>query len=148
MEWLQMGDDEFGWSAGSAASSVRSGASVAGSGASSVADEPMMRALQDSFDATTRLTLAVQRTGQQLMAQGVASETINHNVSRCMELCKQLVPATEEINILLLKPMSQVPRDTAMCALKSAAGPFKQLQLFQEELEQLMRIQKKRSIGS
>ena len=86
-----------------------------GSGSSSSAladsgvgiDDIMMRALQDSFDATTRLTLSVKRTGQQLIAQGLASDTIKDMISRGMEMCKQLVEPINDIESLLMAILAQ-----------------------------------------
>ena len=122
-----------------------------GSGSSSSAladcgvgiDDIMMRALQDSFDATT--TLSVKRTGQQLIAQGLASDTIKDMISRGMDLCKQLVEPINDIESLLMLPMTQISKTRAIEALKIAAQPFDNLEKFGAELEMMVRMHRKRA---
>ena len=124
-----------------------------GSGSSSSAladsgvgiDDIMMRALQDSFDATTRLTLSVKRTGQQLIVQGLASDTIKNMISRGMDLCKQLVEHINDIESLLMLPITQISKIRAIEALKIAAQPFDKLEKFGAELEMMVRMHRKRA---
>ena len=123
----------------SSASSSNGGAA----GASS-ADAATMRALQESFDATTRLTLATKRLGRDLISQGAASETVQTMIEKGVKMCKELVDPIAEIEALLLTPPGNVQRAQAMQALKDAAIPFEKLEVFYEELETIVKHHKRK----
>ena len=108
------------------------------------ADAATMRALQESFDATTRLTLATKRLGQDLISQGAASETVQTLVQKGAKLCKDLVDPIAGIEGLLLTSPGNVQRAQAMQALKDAAIPFEKLEMFYDELETLVKHHKKK----
>ena len=115
-----------------------------GAAGASSADAATMRALQESFDATTRLTLATKRLGSTLFSQGAASETIQSMIEKGVKMCKELVDPIAEIEALLLTPPGNVQRAQAMQALKDAAIPFEKLEVFYEELETIVKHHKKK----
>ena len=129
---------------------VASSASSSDGGAAgaSSADAATMRALQESFDATTRLTLATKRLGRDLISQGAASETIQSMIEKGVAMCAELVEPINTIERLLLTPPANVQRAQAMQALKDAAIPFEKLEVFYEELETLVKHHKKKQLAA
>lgn len=112
-------------------------------------DENVMRALQDSFDAVTRLTLDVKKRGQMLMSKGSLSGTFSSLVSQGIQLCKDLVEPIAVIEDLLMQPMTTIDQAAAMTALKNAATPFEKLSVFKDELDALEKAHdKKKQLGN
>jgi hypothetical protein len=109
------------------------------------ADEKLMRALQDSFDATTRLTLNMKKTGQEIVASDNSSPTITQMMQTGMGLCAELVEPIGKIEQLLMRPMRLVIRSEAVDALKCAAIPFQKLQKFSQEMTMLKKFNDKHS---
>ena len=104
------------------------GSSGSASGSNQVGiDAEVMQALQDSFDAVTRLTLAAKRKGQEMVSKGTLSQTLKNMVMEGLAICKELVLPTEAIEGLLLKPMSAISHTEAMIALKEASVPYNKL---------------------
>ena len=87
----------------------------------------------------------MKRTGQQLIAQGLASDTIKDMISRGMEMCRQLVEPINEIESLLMMSMTQISKMRAIEALKIAAQPFDKLEKFGAGLEMMVRMHRKRA---
>ena len=87
----------------------------------------------------------MKRTGQQLIAQGLASDAFKDMISRGMEMCKQLVEPINEIESLLMMPTTQISKMRAIEALKIAAQPFDKLEKFGAELEMMVRMHRKRA---
>ena len=80
-----------------------------------MADSTIMKALQDSFDATTRLTLAVKKLGQEIIASNQdASSTISQMIQTGVTYCSELVEPVNKIERLLMMPMSQIMREDAL----------------------------------
>ena len=109
------------------------------------ADEKLMRALQDSFDATTRLTLNMKKTGQEIVASDNSSPTITQMMQTGMGLCAELVEPIGKIEQLLMRPMRLVIRSEAVDALQCAAIPFQKLQKFSQEMTMLKKFNDKHS---
>ena len=87
--------------------------SAGGAAGTSSADTATMTALQESFDATTRLTLATKRLGRDLISQGAASETIQSMIEKGVAMCADLVEPINTIERLLLTPPANVQRAQA-----------------------------------
>jgi hypothetical protein len=128
LSWTHLGASHTCPTLGSSSSSSSSSQS------SKSVDPNVMRALQDSFDAVTRLTLAVKRTGQELMSAAAITATGEHMVAEGIKLCKGLVAPTQTLEDLLLKPKERISHMDAMNALQAAAKPFEQLEAFNKEL--------------
>jgi hypothetical protein len=111
-------------------------------------DSNVMAALQDSFDAVTRMTLSVKKKGQDLLHKGALSQTLGHMVNEGVKLCKDLCDPIARIEELLMTPQSRIDHNEAMSALKGAAVPFEKLRDFFGELETLEKAHNKRRIGN
>ena len=105
---------------------IKPGASSSSNGLG--VDSNVMGALQDSFDAVTRLTLSVKKKGQELLHKGALSQTLGHMVNEGVKLCKDLCDPIGRIEELLMTPASNIDHNEAMSALKGAAVPFQKLQ--------------------
>ena len=103
-------------------------------------DQHVMQALQDSCDATTRLTLSVKKCGQELMAATTVARTGEDMVAHGVVVCRNLVEPITAIECLLLKPKDRIGHGDAMTALKAAACPFEELENFQKELQSLHKM--------
>jgi hypothetical protein len=99
-----------------------------------MADDKLTRALQDSFDATTRLTLDVKKAGQELMACMTITASGTELVKQAIMLCRNLVEPMNSIEELLLQPMITIRYQDGVDVLKKATKPFRDLQMFQQEL--------------
>ena len=106
---------------------------------SSLADDSLMRNLQEAFDATTRLTLATKRLIQDL-ASWANTDTTQQMATRGVQMCKALVPPSEQIETLLSTPRAHILSSDVTSALKAAAAPFSDLQMFHSELQQVHRL--------
>ena len=98
------------------------------------ANTELMQHIQDSFDATTRLTLSVKRMVQELIKSSSGSMTKSY-IEKALSLCKALVPGSEKVEALLTTPPSEILKREASAVLREAAKPFMDLEVFAKELE-------------
>ena len=59
-----------------------------------------MEKLQEAYDSTTKLTMAVQQLGQQLVKAGCSSLT-RDSIRQGLQLCSNLVPSAMKMSELL-----------------------------------------------
>ena len=95
---------------------------------------------QEAFDATTRLTMNIKRTGQEIMACTTVTEAGMAMVNQGRELMKTLSGPTEHIDNILTMHRSRVTVKIAVEALQTTAIPFKNLGNFFSELKALHKI--------
>jgi hypothetical protein len=100
--------------------------------------ETVMKLLQEAFDATTRLTLAVRRVSIELMQK--AGESMASMRARGVALCKALVEPSEEMEMLLAKTVAEVNPDTVRSVLHKTTQHFTPLQQFYEELVAIYKV--------
>eukprot|EP00972_Heterocapsa_arctica_P013779 2033179-Heterocapsa_arctica.AAC.1 len=70
----------------------------------------MMR-VQQSFDATTSLTLACKRLGHELVKSTNMSDQAQTMVTQGLALCRELVAPTEVIEAILTRNPASLSRD-------------------------------------
>jgi hypothetical protein len=85
-----------------------------------IADDTTMTNVQQSFDATTVLTLAVKRLGQELIRSGALSDQGQGMVVQGIALCRELVAPMEAIENILTANKRKSRQD-ANKALSDAA---------------------------
>ena len=95
---------------------------------------------QEAFDATTRLTHNIKKTGQDIMSVASVTEQGMTMVNQGRELIKTLSGPTEEIENILTMNRSRVTVKLAVEALQAASGPFTNLEKFLKELQALHKI--------
>jgi hypothetical protein len=100
--------------------------------------ETVMKLLQEAFDATTRLTLAVRRVSIELSQK--AGESMASMRARGIALCKALVEPSEEMEMLLAKTVAEVNPATVRSVLHKATQHFTPLQQFYEELVAIYKV--------
>ena len=109
-----------------------------------------MKAVQDSYDATTRLTLSCKKLGQEIMHSNmaVAGSNVAQMVQTGIRLCADLVKPTTDIEAILMAPMNTTTRDAAVTALKACAIPFEKLERCYQELAMMKKYKDKQSASS
>ena len=119
-----------------------------GSCSSGSADVPsetkLMENVQEAFDAATQLTLSVKKSLQNL-SKSTGSSTSHVLVQRGIELCKALVPSSEEIEQYLLSPVNLLDRSKVVSTLMDAAKHLQALDIFRAEVEATLGAQVKRT---
>jgi len=100
--------------------------------------EKVMKLLQEAFDATTRLTLAVRRVSIELMQK--AGDSLATMRARGVALCKALVEPSEEMETLLAKTAAEVNPDTVRSVLLKTTKHFTPLQQFYDELVAIYKV--------
>jgi len=97
------------------------------------ADRGDMKILQESFDAVTQVTSAIRRVALELCSlnSSVASSELARNG---VQLCKQVIPSQNEVEELLLSPMATLTKNQIRSALVKAAGPYRDLITYYNEL--------------
>ena len=116
-------------------------AKTASSSKAIVASEPsdeQMQALQESFDAITRMTLAIKKMATEIMgscgADGFESESAKHMARRGLQLLKDLVPPSEIIEDFLVTDRCDLLAKSVQGALEKARGPYKRIMDFYDDL--------------
>ena len=90
--------------------------------------------LQESFDACTRLTTQIKKTGQEVMQVTTVTQTGSEMVRKGLTLCKNLMDKMSAVEELLIRPRAMITYQDGCDALRSAAPAFLDLEKFQEEL--------------
>jgi hypothetical protein len=106
-----------------------------------------MESVQQAFDAATRLTLSVKKTLHR-MSKCTESSTSDPLVQRGIELCKAMVPSSEEIERYLLTPVHLLDRSQVTSTLEEAAKHFKSLDVFRAEVATTLRALHMSSVSS
>ncbi|CAK0908590.1 unnamed protein product, partial [Prorocentrum cordatum] len=90
----------------------------------------------ESFDAVSRVTLALRRLGTKMMAAGGNSETTKLMSGRAISLCKAVAGPSEAIESLLVaqgEAKRNISKADVAEALKAMSVPYKQMvELFNE----------------
>ena len=102
------------------------------------ADTKLMENVQRAFDMATRLTLSVKKTLQD-MAKRLDLSTSDARVQHGIELCKAMVPSSEEIEQYLLTPLHLLDRSRVASTLEEAAKHYKALDVFRAEVATTLR---------
>jgi len=113
-----------------------------------MADQELMSVLQDSFDATTRLTLEVKRKGHELMSNTSITVSGETMVKEGIKLCSNLIQPVSDIESLLYKPMNLIVYQEGVDALNKAMKPFQELEQFYLELLSLHKMYVKKGPAS
>jgi hypothetical protein len=92
-----------------------------------------MAVLQESFDAVTRVTCAIRKVAMELIKTG-ASSTSSELAAKGVKLCKMIIPSQNTVEELLYKDKSEVLGGEVREALQAAAGPYKELITYYNEL--------------
>ena len=95
---------------------------------------------QEAFDATTRLTHNIKKTGQEIMSVTSVTEQGMNMVTQGRDLIKTMSGPTEEIENILTMNRSRVTVKLAVEALQAASIPFTNLEKFLKELQALHKI--------
>ncbi|CAK0794770.1 unnamed protein product [Prorocentrum cordatum] len=100
------------------------------------ADDGDFTVMQESFDAVSRVTLALRRLGTKMMAAGGNSETTKLMSGRAISLCKAVAGPSEAIESLLVaqgEAKRNISKADVAEALKAMSVPYKQMvELFNE----------------
>ena len=83
-------------------------------------DDELMGNVQESFDATTSLTLACKKLAQEL-AKSEMSDQAASMVQQGVKLCKDLVEPTELVETILTSPRSELNGEDIIKTLSGAA---------------------------
>lgn len=139
---------------------IESGA--ASSSATAIADEKdttsspleVMKRLQESFDATTRLSLECGRTAQTLTSlnnDGRRSQNVREMIQKGLALLKELAGPSQRIQEMLCELPEHIDPTEAKTILKAAASPFQKLEHHHQErfpfIKLLKEEQKKKDGG-
>lgn len=92
-----------------------------------------MMVLQESYDSVTRVTSAIRKVAMELIKSG-ASSTSSELANKGVKLCKLIVPSQEAVEELLYTEKSRVSAVAVREALQAAAGPYKELIVYYNEL--------------
>ena len=96
----------------------------------------LLARLQDSYDATTRLTMDVQQIGILMMNNGEETTKAQQMAKQAIDIAKELVPTSQATMDLLMKSAMEnrsVDAADMMNSLKEASVPFMKLEaLFKE----------------
>ena len=135
--WIEFVENPAIWikdgESGSASSSVMAGAEVK-------LVEVAMERLQEAFDTTTRLTLAVKSVSIELVkAVGMNDGAAAAMRDRGIALCKDLIAPTELMEGLLVQAIHQINISEVKDALRVGAQKCMQLERFYHELEALLK---------
>ena len=116
-------------------------AKTASSSKAIVVSEPsdeQMQALQESFDAITRMTLAIKKMATEIMGScgkdGLDSESAKNMARRGLQLLKDLVPPSETIEEFLVTDRCDLLAKSVQGALEKARGPYKRIMDFYDDL--------------
>ena len=115
-------------------------ASSTDAGDTMLANDELMVRVQEAFDATTRLTHTIKKTGQEIMAVADVTEQGMTMVFQGRELIKTMSEPTEQIENILTMNRSRVTVKLAVDALQAACIPFTNLEKFLKELQALHKI--------
>ena len=139
-DWMLPESTELG--SGSSGStdvpSTGSGSTDVPSTGSDQADTELMENVQRAFDMATRLTLSVKKILQD-MTKRLDLSTSDARVQHGIELCKAMVPSSEEIELYLLTPVQLLDRSRVASTLEEAAKHFKALDVFRAEVATTLR---------
>ena len=104
------------------------------------ANAELMAALQDSFDATTWLTMHVKRAGHELMSSASVTKSGADMVHTGVQLCRDLVEPMGEVEMLLVRRPENIHYSEGLESLKKAAVPFDKLMVFYQEIMMLHKM--------
>ena len=97
--------------------------------------------MQESFDATTRVTMMLRRMGTRLSSMG-GSDSLRSMASRAMSLCKQMAAPSEQMESLMVKPHAEVSKSEVQAVMKQVAPIYKLMIELRNEMIQLLKNQK------
>ena len=104
------------------------------------ANAELMAALQDSFDATTWLTMQVKRAGHELMSSASVTKSGADMVHTGVQLCRDLVEPMGQVEMLLVCRPEHIHYSEGLESLKKAAVPFDKLMVFYQEIMMLHKM--------
>ena len=101
--------------------------------------------LQESFDSVTRVTCAVRAVAVALGQCGGMTKNAEMMAKRGVQLCKDVVPSQERVEEILIKGRTAISKESVQKTLQDAAGPYRNLVTFYNELLAEFRLHAKGS---
>ena len=90
--------------------------------------------LQESFDSVTRVTSAIRAVAVALGKGGGMTTNAEMMAKRGVQLCKDVVPSQERVEEILMKSKTTISKESVQKTLRDAAGPYRNLVTFYNEL--------------
>ena len=107
-----------------------------------------MFCLQESFDATTRVTLCIKRLGHKLKTMG-GSQTLSEMSTRALDLCKAMAGPSTTLEELMLKDKEQVTKAIVKDILGKVGPIYKSMiELYNEMVTMTRSFEKSQGIKS
>ena len=101
--------------------------------------------LQESFDSVTRVTCAIRAVAVALGQCGGMTKNAEMMAKRGVQLCKDVVPSQERVEEILIKGRTTISKESVQKTLQDAAGPYRNLVTFYNELLAVYQLHAKAS---
>ena len=101
--------------------------------------------LQESFDSVTRVTCAIRAVAVALGQCGGMTKNADMMAKRGVQLCKDVVPSQERVEEILIKGRTTISKESVQKTLQDAAGPYRNLVTFYNELLAVYQLHAKAS---
>lgn len=101
--------------------------------------------LQESFDSVTRVTCAIRAVAVALGQCGGMTKNAEMMAKRGVQLCKDVIPSQERVEEILIKGRTAISKESVQKTLQDAAGPYRNLVTFYNELLAEFRLHAKGS---
>ena len=97
-----------------------------------------MLMLQDSFDSITKVTTSIKQVARVIFSSGKATAT-SDIAKRGFELCKQIVPASEDMEKMMFMERQNLERGSVCDAVANAEAPYLELLKYYNELVNIVK---------